>query len=58
MVPLLLNQIGLAIQLSRTSKGGVMNHLMFQVILWNFLCRQGNYWGITRELMGNYWGNF
>ena len=55
MVPLLLNQIGLVTQLRRTLKGEVMNHLMFQVIFWIFLCRQGNYWGITIELLGNYW---
>ena len=33
-----------------------MNPLMFQVIFWDFLFRQANYWEITRELMGNYRG--
>ena len=33
LLPLLLNQIGLGTQLRRTSKGKVMNHLMFQMRL-------------------------
>ena len=48
LVPILLNQIGLGTQLRITSRGKVMNHLMFQVRVSDFLCRQGNYWVITR----------
>ena len=43
LVPLLLNQIGLGTQLRRTLKGKVINRLMFHVIFWDFLCRQGNH---------------
>ena len=36
-------------------EGGGHESFDFQVIFLIFIFRQGNYWGITRELLGNYW---
>ena len=59
MVPLLMNLIVLVNELRITSKGGVMNILIFQVRSWNLFADKvinvGNYWGITGEFIGNYY---
>ena len=55
LVPILLNKIGLDIQLSRTLKGKVMNPLMFQVRFEISLQTRELLWGVTGELPGNYW---
>ena len=50
LVPLILSKIGLGTQSRRTSKGGVINHVMFYVRLVIFFTDMI----ITGELLGNY----